>query len=130
MGINGDENMHIPKPRLGPFEINLNTLIQIVTLVMMASGGVALWVNRSRDVDELQSWKVTATAHVEIMEARIDKVESQVSNHEYRINQGEQSNANTVSSIKDVQSTLNQQSGDLRVVKEILQRIEAAQKTR
>lgn len=122
--------MHIPKPRLGPFEINLNTLIQIATLVIMASGGVALWVNRSRDVDELQSWKLSQTAHSEVLEARVDKVEAQVNNHEYRINIGEQSNANTVSSIKDVQSTLNQQSGDLRVVKEILQRIEAAQKNR
>lgn len=123
----GIEPMQLPKraPRL---EWNLNTVIQIITLVTMACGGVALWVNRSRDVDELQSWKLSQSAHSDIMEARIDKVEAQVSNHEYRINIGEQSNANTVSSIKDVQSTLNQQSGDLRVVKEILQRIEAAQK--
>lgn len=124
---NGDDVMEFPKraPRL---EWNLNTVIQIITLVTMACGGVALWVNRSRDVDELQSWKLSQTAHSDVLEARVDKVEAQVNNHEYRINIGEQSNANTVSSIKDVQSTLNQQSGDLRVVKEILQRIEAAQK--
>lgn len=123
----GIEEMHLPK-RAPRMEWNLNTVIQIITLVTMACGGVALWVNRSRDVDELQSWKLSQSAHSDVMEARIDKVEAQVSNHEYRINVGEQSNANTVSSIKDVQSTLNQQSGDLKVVREILQRIEAAQK--
>ncbi|MCV9997314.1 hypothetical protein OE766_03560 [Pararhizobium sp. YC-54] len=123
----GIEPMQLPKraPRL---EWNLNTVIQIITLVTMACGGVALWVNRSRDVDELQSWKLSQTVHSDALEARVDKVEAQISNHEYRINLGEQSNANTVSSIKDVQSTLNQQSGDLKVVREILQRIEAAQK--
>jgi len=120
--------MQIPKPRLGPFEINLNTIIQVTTLVVMACGGVALWVNRSRDVDELQSWKISSTAQTEVLEARVDKVEAQVNNHEFRINMGEQLNASTVNSIKEVQSTLNQQSGDLQVLKEILQRIEAAQK--
>lgn len=120
--------MHFPKPKLGPFAINLNTIIQIITLVTMACGGVALWVNRSRDVDELQSWKLSATAHTEVLEARVDKVEAQVNNHEFRINMGEQLNASTVASIKDVNSTLNKQSVDLGVMKEILQRIEAAQK--
>lgn len=123
----GIEPMQLPK-RAPRFEWNLNTVIQIITLVTMAGGGVALWVNRSRDVDELQSWKLSQTAHSEVLEARVDKVEAQVNNHEYRINNGEQLNANTVSSIKDVQSTLNEQSGELKVVREILQRIEAAQK--
>ena len=123
-----NETMHIPKPRIGPFEINFNSILHIITLSSFIGGGGWIWANTTRDIDDLQLWKVAATAHFEMMEARIDKVEAQVSNHDYRINLTEQSNANTVSSIKDVQATLNQQSGDLKVVREILQRIEAAQK--
>jgi hypothetical protein len=123
------EEMQLPQ-RASKFEWNLNTVIQVITLVMMAGGGVALWVNRSRDVDELQKWRIDAEQNQKDLTVRIGKVESLVDNLGYRVTAGEQSNASTTSSIKEVQSTLNQQSGDLKVVKEILQRIEASQKGR
>jgi hypothetical protein len=126
--MTGDNEMQIPKPRLGSFEINLNSILNMITLLSLIGGGGWIWANTTRDIDELQSWKLSATAHSDVLEARVDKVEAQVNNHEYRINMGEQSNANTAGSIKEFQSVLNQQSGDLREVKVILQRIEAAQK--
>lgn len=122
--------MQIPKPTIGPFAINLNTILNLATLLGMIGFSAFTWANTTRDIKELQTWRITETAHSETLEARVDKVEAQVSNHEYRINQSEQSNANTANSIKDVQSTLNQQSGDLKVVREILQRIEASQRVR
>lgn len=128
--------MQFPQ-RSQKFEWNLNTIINIVTLATVAGGGVALWVNRSRDVDELQKWQTEqvqsnkdTSGATKAIEERVGKVESQVESLGYRVTLGEQSNASTTSSIKEVQSTLNLQSGDLRVVKEILQRIEATQKGR
>ncbi|MGO8401313.1 hypothetical protein ACC783_23575 [Rhizobium ruizarguesonis] len=110
------------------FDWNLNTIIQVFTLVGMAAGGVALWTNRSRDVDELQAWRVQAEQGSKDISMRVGKVESLVDNLGYRMQAGEQSAAATSGAIREVQSTLNVQSGDLRVVKEILQRIEATQK--
>ncbi len=122
---NGDTAMPIDKSK---FDWNLNTIIQVVTLVGMAAGGVMLWTNRSRDVDELQKWRIEAEQSGKDLNLRVGKVESLVDNLAYRMQAGEQSAAATAGAIKEVQTTLNVQSGDLRVVKEILQRIEATQK--
>lgn len=123
------EEMQLPQ-RASKFEWNLNTVIQIITLVTMAGGGVAIWVNRSRDVDELQTWRVVQTTAQKDLETRVGTVEKLTDNLSYRMTIGEQSNVQTATSIRDVQTSLNQQSGDLKVVKEILQRIEATQKGR
>ncbi|SOC48450.1 hypothetical protein SAMN05892877_1701, partial [Rhizobium subbaraonis] len=41
-------------PRRAPkLEWNLNTIIQIITLIGMCVGGVAIWVDKSRDIEEL-----------------------------------------------------------------------------
>lgn len=119
--------MQLPK-RAPKFEWNLNTVLQLFSLAAMLGGGVFFWVNRSRDVDDLQRWSLSQAADSKAQDARLDKVEAQVSNHEYRITIGERFSANTEASIKEVQTSINQQSGDLKVVREILQRIEAAQK--
>ncbi|OWV68062.1 hypothetical protein ATY76_14215 [Rhizobium sp. R339] len=110
------------------FDWNLNTIIQVLTLVGMAAGGVALWTNRSRDVDELQRWRTQAQQDSKELSARVGKVEGLVDNLGFRVQAGEQSAAATAGAIREVQSSLNVQGGDLRVMKEILQRIEATQK--
>ncbi|MGG7535366.1 hypothetical protein ACQ3G5_07825 [Rhizobium sp. 12,4] len=109
-------------------EPNLNTIMHVVTLAVMAAGGVALWVNRSRDVDELQAWRTQAQTESKELSARVGKVEGLVDNLGYRVQAGEQTAAATAGAIREVQSSLNVQGGDLRVMKEILQRIEATQK--
>lgn len=48
--------MELPKRGQKP-EWNLNTIIQLVTLIGMCAGGVAIWVNKGRDIEELQNWK-------------------------------------------------------------------------
>lgn len=130
----------------GKFEFNLNTVIQIVTLVGMVGGGIAIWTNQSRDVEELQAWvrghesyHKDRLAEVKANEAgvnqRLNGIEADVRKAtnmneqlSYRVTVAEQSTTTTASAIKELQSTLSQQSGDLKVVREILQRIEAAQK--
>ena len=136
--------MHLSLPRRAPkFEWNLNTIIQLVTLTVMLIGGVAVWVNSRRDIDELKVWRVAhenlhkdRLAEVKGIEAAYAerfranesdtrKLSSQMENTVYRVTVLEQSTASVTQAIKDLQSLVSQQSGDLRVMKEILQRIEA-----
>lgn len=133
--------MHVPRPKIGQFEINLNTIIQLVTLIGMCAGGVTIWVNKGRDIEELQNWKAghellhkERLVEVKAIEARNEErfrsLESEVrkiDNLSYRLTVTEQSSTSTAGAIKDLQTLVSQQSGDLKVIKEILQRVEGGQ---
>ncbi|MGF0540581.1 hypothetical protein ACQQ2Q_21510 [Agrobacterium sp. ES01] len=134
--------MQFPK-RDRDFKWNLNTVLQLVTLTITLVGGVTVWVNTRRDIDELQSWKTGHESyHKECLaelkagdarteerfrgiEADVRKLTSQSENMAYRMTVVEQSSANVAQSIKELQAQVSQSSGDIRVIKEILQRIEA-----
>lgn len=132
--------MELPK-RAQKLEWNLNTIIQLVTLIGMCAGGVAIWVNKGRDIEELQNWKAghellhkERLVEVKGIEARNEErfrsLESEVrkiDNLSYRLTVTEQSSTSTAAAIKDLQTLVSQQSGDLKVIKEILQRVEGGQ---
>ena len=137
--------MQFPK-RDRDFKWNLNTIIQLVTLAVMLIGGVTVWVNTQRDVNDLISWRnghesyhkerlrelKVGDARTEErfrgIEADVRKLTSQSENMTYRLTVVEQSSANVAQSIKELQAQMSQSSGDIKVIKEILQRIEAAQR--
>lgn len=138
----GQEHGHMELPkRAQKLEWNLNTIIQLVTLVGMCAGGVAIWVNKGRDIEELQNWKAghellhkERLVEVKAIEARNEErfrsLESEVrkiDNLSYRLTVTEQSSTSTAGAIKDLQTLVSQQSGDLKVIKEILQRVEGGQ---
>lgn len=75
-------------------------------------------------------------ADVKANEARTDErfkaIEGEVRKIErldYRLTVTEQTSNTTANAIKELQSTLSETSGDLKVVREILQRIEAGQRS-
>lgn len=129
--------MELPK-RAARLEWNLNTIIQVITLVVMGIGGVTIWVEKSRDIEELQSWRTALEQSQKDRlaefrerdgraEERFRGLENEVrkiDNLTYRVTITEQSTATITTAIKDLQSVINQQSGDLKVVREILQRLE------
>ncbi|WLR92196.1 hypothetical protein [Shinella zoogloeoides] len=132
--------------RAPKLEVNLNTFIQIFTLASMIIGGVVIWVDKSRDIEDLQAWRSghetlhkDRLAEVKATEARVEerfrgleadsrKVASQVDNLSYRVTVTEQTTTSTAMAIKELQSLVSQQAGDIKVVREILQRIEAGQR--
>lgn len=137
--------MQLPK-RDRDFKWNLNTVIQLVTLALMLIGGVTVWVNTRRDTDDLMAWR---TAHELVHKERLAEVKAieagmreqlrvgemkdnefdrKLDNLTYRVTVAEQSAVTITSSIKDLQAGQNKQGGDIQVVKEILQRMEAAQR--
>ena len=123
-------------------EWNLNTLIQLVTLVGMVVGGVVIWVDKSRDIEDLQGWRVNheqlhkeRLADVKANEARTDEkfksVEADVrkltgltDNLNFRLTTNENATTGIAQTVKDIQQSLSQQSGDLREIKVILERME------
>lgn len=128
--------------RAPKLEWNLNTIIQIVTLIGMVGGGIAIWVDKSRDIEELQGWRTNheqlhkeRLVEVKSIEARADerfknlesdvrKLSGMTDNLSYRITTNEQATSGIASTVKDIQTQLSQQSGDLREIKVILQRME------
>ena len=140
--MSGDSTMGITRAAK-PFEWNLNTLNQIGTLITMIVGGVALWVDKSRDIDELERWRQgheqyhkERLAEVKATEARsevrfrgLESAVRKIDNLEYRVTVTEQSTASIAATLKEVQTLLSDQSGDIKVVREILQRIEASQRS-
>lgn len=123
-------------------EWNLNTLLQLVSLATLLATGIYVWANTTRDVEELQRWRMgheqyhkERLAEVKSVEGRTEErfrsIESEVrkiDNLTYRIAEAEQTTVTTLAAIKDLQSLVSAQSGDIKVIREILQRLEAGQR--
>jgi len=132
--------------RAPKLEWNLNTIIQLVTLGGMIVGGVVIWVDKSRDIEELQVWRANheqlhkeRLVEVKSIEARNDErfkgIEADVrrlsaksENLDYRLTSSEQAVGSVVQTIKDIQQAVSAQSGDLREIKVIVQRMEKGQR--
>lgn len=111
--------MELPR-RAQKLEWNLNTIIQLITLAGMIIGMVTIWVNKGRDIEELQKWRVGIEERLKPIDTEVRKLDNIV----YRVTVLEQTNATITSGMKDLQTLINQQSGDLKVMREILQRLE------
>lgn len=129
--------MELPK-RAPKLEWNLNTIVQIITLIGMCVGGVAIWVDKSRDIEELQAWRTAIEqdrkeksaeyrANMAKLEERVKGTEKdigKIDNLQYRLTVAEQSTATTATAMKELQDSLNDMNGDIRVMREILQRLD------
>lgn len=129
-------------PRL---EWNLNTIIQLITLLGMVGGGIVIWVDKSRDIEELQSWRLNheqlhkdRLVDVKANEARNDekfksvetdikKLTTLTDSLNFRLTTNENATTGIAQTVKDIQQSLSQQSGDLREIKVILERMEKGQ---
>lgn len=144
----GNDEMMLPKKSPTWHTWNLNTILNLLTLVSMLAGGVYIWANTTRDIEDLTKWRlsheeyhkerlgetraITASVNERLRseEVRGNEVERKIDNLTYRVTVAEQSAVSVTSSIKDLQAGQNKQSSDIQVMKEILQRMEAAQQSR
>jgi hypothetical protein len=134
--VNEDETM-IPK---GKFEWNLNTLVIIGGIVVgLVTTGVAWgvaasrlessdaktadWIIRHEALHrERQSQIQTADARLDVRITQLEGEARKIENLGYRITVAEQSNINTGKSIEQLTKTVNEQSTDIRVMREIIER--------
>ena len=144
----GSDEMMFPKKSPTWHNWNLNTILNLLTLVGMLAGGVYLWANTTRDIEDLMKWRLShedyhkehlaetrareasVNERLRAEEVRGNDVDRKIDNLTYRVTVAEQSAVSITSSIKDLQTGFNKQASDIQVVKEILQRMEAAQQGR
>lgn len=113
--------MHIPPPRK---EWNINTIISVAGFCLTLAGGVYAYGQLTSQVayteDQLSAYK----AAMDLRVAAIELSTRQIDALAYRITAAESTNATISKGLADLQAAVSQQSGDIRVVREILQRIE------
>ncbi|HWK14651.1 MAG TPA: hypothetical protein VNS02_09670 [Rhizobiaceae bacterium] len=104
------------------WEWNLNT---IAILIGFAAGLVAWgWT-----LNELQTGRSTNAANIERLDTRLTALEvstRRLDNHELRIGNVEKQATDAATAMRAVEATLNGLAADMRVTREILQRLEAA----
>lgn len=144
----GNDDMQFPKRSPTWHTWNLNTVLNLVTLVSMLAGGVYIWANTTRDIEDLVKWRLSHEAYHKDLVAegrtkdsafndrlRAEEIRSydfdrKLDNLIYRVDRGEQSAMLVSSAIKDLQAGFNKQDSNIQVIKEILTRMEAAQQGR
>lgn len=112
--------MHTPAFR---YELNLNTVILCVTLVVTGAGwGIAYHA--------LVQGRDNNAASISRLETRVATLETTgrvLDNHELRIVTVERQATEASSATRAVEHSINNLSADMRVIKEILERLERQQ---
>ncbi|MBD9640725.1 hypothetical protein IB277_30990 [Ensifer sp. ENS07] len=120
MGQNQGDEMATVRAPVWKWEWNLNTLVILLGFI----SGIAAWG---------MTWE-RLTANQQVHAENIDKLDKRVTtleasmrlldNHELRITGVEKQAAEAATSMRAVENTLNNLSSDMRLVREILQRLE------
>jgi len=109
--------MHLPQAQKDGFRWNLNTIVSvggfIITLAAIAIG-YGQFFERAKYVE----------TRVEALESQVRKIDTM----DYRLTAAEASGVTVARSLDQLRDAVSQQSGDLKVVKEILQRLESQSK--
>lgn len=109
----------------GPAKINLNTMVVIggflITIItMIFTGGVKFSaVNSGIEANK------NAVANLHTRVSSIESVQRTIDNHELRIKTMESQMLDSIAGIRAVETSMGQLSSDIRVVREILQRLES-----
>lgn len=107
-------------PKWGPFEVNLNTLVIVFGFI----AGIAAWGGTWQRVTAAAE---TNRASIERLDQRLTALETssrRLDNHELRLGLVERQATDAAVAMRAVEASLSALSADLRVVKEILQRLE------
>lgn len=104
------------------WEWNLNTIMQLITIASIIFGGG--WV-----LAEQKSAVAKAKTELDVLSTRVNAIEvslRKVDMQELRLTNVEKNLGDTASSLRSLESSVNNLGSDVKVVKEILQRLEAA----
>lgn len=117
-----DTPMHRPPFR---YELNLNTLLLFVTLILTGVGwGMAY--------NALVNGRDANAANIERLETRIVSLETTgriLDNHELRISNVEVSSRDASAALRAVETSINALASDMRLTRELLERMERVQAT-
>jgi len=120
-----DDNMQIAAPTW-KWEWNLNTIVVLMGFVASIAAWGTMW-------EKINSGRITNASNIERLDARLSALETssrRLDNHELRITNVEKQATDAATAMRAVETTLNALTTDIRVVREILQRLEAGQNGR
>lgn len=112
--------MHMPKPRLGPFEINFNTVVVVICFVFTWAYTYA----------ELEAGRTTNASNITRLETRVERLEVNsrlLDNHELRLGAVERQATDAATALRAVEQSISSLASDTRLMREILERLERAQ---
>ena len=119
---NQGNDMHVSKPPFR-FEWNLNTIVVLIGF----AGGLVAW---GYTLSEMKSGQTNNADAIERIEARVIVLEGStrmLDNHELRISAVESQARNSSEAMRSVEQALSSLAADIRVTREILERIERTQ---
>ncbi len=108
------------------FEWNLNTIVLLFGLL----AGVAAW---GATWERMSSGQAANLGAIDRLDRRVTSLETtarMLDNHELRISNVEKQASDAATAMRAVEAALNALAADMKVTREILQRIEAAQNGR
>jgi hypothetical protein len=121
---NGSDEMTSVKAPTWKWEWNLNTLV----ILLGFGGGLIAWGATWERVNANQGAHAQALDRLDKRVTAVEATIRQIDTHELRISSVEKQAAEAATSMRAVESTLNALAADMRVTREILQRIEASQR--
>lgn len=111
----------VPSAPAWKWELNPNTVFQIVQLLVLMAGGI--WFLGGVSAANEENTKNISTLVVRVGSLEADS--RQLDTHKLRIENLERQMIDSSNSIRDVDKNINQLASDIRLVREILQRIES-----
>lgn len=102
------------------FEWNLNTIVVFLGF----AGGLIAW---GYTLSELQQGRLQNNVAIEKLETRMEVAEQiirRIDNHELRITATERQVTESLTSVRAIENSMSNLAADLRVMREILQRLE------
>lgn len=121
---NGNEEMVSVRAPAWKWEWNLNTLV----ILLGFAGGLVAWGATWERVSANQGVQAQSLDRLDKRVTAIEATIRQLDTHELRITSVEKQAAEAATSMRVVENTLNSLATDMRVTREILQRIEAGQR--
>ena len=120
----GNEEMPTVRAPVWKWEWNLNT----IAILAGFCGGLVAWGMTWERMAANQDAHATSLGKLEDRVTKIETTIRQIDNHELRLVSVEKQAAEAATSMRAVENTLNSLAADMRVTREILQRIEASQR--
>lgn len=101
-------------------EINVNTLVNVLGFLIVIAGMGASWGQLTGRLDEYDRVATRHGAQIENLRSEIGKID----NLAYRVTVVEQSQSELARSVKELKDLVNGQGTELRVIREVLNRVE------
>lgn len=116
--------MNVRVPKEGPWAPNLNTLVQVIGIVVIVFSVGKAWSAADSRIGVVEKKVDAAEEAQDDLDTRADTAVNRLDGFGFRIAALESKAPETDKALEELQQSISDQSGDLKVIREILTRIE------